>query len=197
MKVLYSVGLLALIAGTTISFQSCNKIKDELAKQIPDISFDGESATFTVPVMTATGTSSFIGWDTSTVVNINEVIEENAAGLGYSIDNFSTIKIDKITLHLSGTDESNNWTNFESAGAYFATDKSRANGKPDVMKTVEIADIAANQNKDVELSLTDTNLKDYFNGGDTRIYVLYSATPRRSTTHPMTVTATVKYTLIP
>jgi hypothetical protein len=193
-KVLYSLGLVAIVAGAAVSFQSCNKIKDEIKKNIDPIDYSQPSVTFNVPVVTTT--APFQGFDTATI-NMDQIIKDEA-GVDFSINDISTITINKVVLHLAGADATNNWTNFSDAGAYLNTDKGIAAGKNNILATVTVPDVVSNQYNDVVITGDNNlNLKDYFNGGNTKVYVLYAANARRQTTHPLTMTATLTYTIKP
>lgn len=174
--------------------QSCNKIKDAIAKNLGSFSWTQASMTFDVPVVSST--SQFAQYDT-VVVNIDQVIHDNA-GTSFSINDISKITINQIILHLNNADANNNWTNFSTASSIIATSKSNANGKSALIDSYSISDIPANQYNDIVLNgNSNVNIKDYFDGSATSVYYLVSAQARRATTIPLNVTVTVTYSFTP
>jgi hypothetical protein len=192
-KALLSLTLLAAVVAGSFSFQSCNKIKDEIAKHLDPFNASPSTVTFTIPVVAG---DNFSQYDSS-VVNIDQIIHDNA-GMDFSINNISEIDLSKITISLTDADEQNNWTNFSDATVLLSTDKSNAAGKTALVAMASIPDQESAKYADQVLTATNPiNLKDYFNGGNTTVYYLISANARRNTTHELTATMTIEYTLKP
>jgi hypothetical protein len=192
-KALLSLSLLAAVAVGTVSFQSCNKIKDEIAKHFDPFNATPSTVTFTIPVVVG---DNFSQYDSS-VVNIDQIIHDNA-GMDFSIDNISEINLSKVTISLSNADDENNWTNFSDATVLLSTDKSNAAGKSSLVAMTSIPDQESAKYSDQVLTATNPiNLKEYFNGGNTTVYYLISANARRNTTHELTATMAIEYTLKP
>jgi hypothetical protein len=194
-KVLYSLGLLAIVAGATVSFQSCNKIKDEIKGQINPFNFTQQDITLTVPALSGTDTSSQFA--TSVPLNISQVIaDNNTSGISVGYDDISSIKIKKITLTLvEGMSSTSNYTNYE--GIFFAanTDIGKAKNLSYQGVWAGIDDLTANQYAPVvlEFPAPQTNLKEYFTkDGNTNCEYYLQAAMRRSTV-PMKVRAVVEY----
>ncbi|HRO41481.1 MAG TPA: hypothetical protein PL009_01510 [Flavipsychrobacter sp.] len=188
-KLILSFGLLALVAGASFSLQSCNKIKDEIAKQIDPFNFTEQDITYDVPVLTMSGT--FVANDTDNI-NINQMIKDEA-GVDFNIDNVSSIKIKKITLSILNADNENNWTNAEAVAAGFQTKTGNANGKQIQIWARNINDVEAERFADQVIEPNDVNLKDYFNGSGEEVYYHISATARRATNKQLNVNAKIEY----
>jgi hypothetical protein len=79
-----------------------------------------------------------------------------------------------------------------------STDKSNAAGKSSLVAMTSIPDQESAKYSDQVLTATNPiNLKEYFNGGNTTVYYLISANARRNTTHELTATMAIEYTLKP
>ena len=194
-RALLSLGLLALVAGTTVSFQSCNKIKDEILKHIDAFTWTQADLTYEIPVLPSTDIYQS-PMDTFTL-NIDQIIKDNA-GIDFSIDDISTIKIKEITLKLDQTDDENNWTNFSMIEAWANTDKGIADNKGWLHGTATIANTeeAKYSEKVIHVS-DDINFKDYLNGGPTLARFYVKVQPVTATNHPMTLKFSVRYEFQP
>jgi hypothetical protein len=193
-KALYSLGLLALVAGTTVTFQSCNKIKEEIAKQINPINFSQQNVTLTIPAVSADSVNSN---HVNVPIDIEQLIKDNApSGSEAAYNLVKTIKIKKITLTIvEGQSATNNWTNFE--GIFFIANTTLGISKnlPNQGVWVTIGDEASNQFGPVVLEFPEphTNLKEYFDGsGKANADYFISAAVRRPTTE-MKVNAVIDY----
>ena len=190
-KALLSFGLLALVAGASVSIQSCNKIKDEIAKHIDAFTFTQAALTYDIPVL-ADQASWESGFETYTI-NVNEIIKEEA-GVDFDIDNISTIKIKEINIHLQNADAENNWTNFEQVEAWANTDKGMAAGKNDLYGKVT----TFTPYDDVKITVDQNiNFKDYLNGDATVVTYKIKTKAIDGTNHPLTAKVTVSYEFKP
>lgn len=188
-KALLSLSFLATIAAASFSIQSCNKIKDEIIKNIDPFNFTEQDITYGVPPITTTTT--FSTRDSGTI-NINQQIKDNA-GVDIDINKVSSIKIKKITLTILNADEENNWTNLETITAGFQTKTGTQNGKQEQLWTKNIADVAAEKYVPQVIEPADVNLKEYFNGDRETVYYIVSAKARRATTKELNVNAVIEY----
>lgn len=189
-KAAVAFALFGLISGASLSFQSCNKIKDEIAKQIDPFNFSSQSVTYTVPILTNTSEQSA----SETVnININELVKENA-GIDISIDNVTGIKVKSITMNIENADTENNWTNFDFVKATVQTATGSSHGKAPISWTKNIPDDAAQAFMPQVLQPADgINLKDYFVGDGENVTYTINVKARRATTKALTVNAVVEY----
>lgn len=189
-KLLFS---LMLIGGGAIAITSCNKIKDQILKNLNPFTKTFDVSFVVNPI---SGTDYNSGIQTQ-VININQLIKDNAGGLDVDIDNISEIKAKKVTLKLQDGDDANNWTNLQDIGFVFNTDKSISNSKPTLIWGFNVDDLASLKYSDIEIIPNDLNLKDYFNGDATNVNYVLQATARRPTTKPLNIIATVEYDFKP
>jgi len=188
-KVLITLGLIALVGGSSVSFFSCNKIKDEIAKQLDPFNFEEQNITYDLPVLTATGT--FTTEETSNI-NINQMIKDEA-GVDFDIDDVSSIKIKKITLTLLDATNESNWTNVESATVVMQTKTGKANGKPTLIASETIEDVESARFTPVVIEPNDINLKEYFNGDGEEVTYYLSGVARRPTDKTLKINAVIEY----
>ncbi|HYD22482.1 MAG TPA: hypothetical protein VEB40_13465, partial [Flavipsychrobacter sp.] len=80
-KVIYSLGMLALVATLTVPYQSCN-IKDKVIENlVENFDLDGGTITFDIPVIT--DTTGTVNGDTTMVdLNLDAKIKEVASSMG-------------------------------------------------------------------------------------------------------------------
>ena len=194
-KVLYSVGLLALVAGTTVMVQSCNKIKDEIAKQIDPFNFNHQNINLTVPEITSTMTYSSSGIDTADI-DLDKIIKDNA-GQNFGINNVQSLIIEKITVSILNHDANNNLSNFDTAKVYINSDQGIADKKNDIFVGAWVNSTTydpANQS----LTITgDPNLQmmDYLKGK--KVYYWFRVRAKKVTTKPLDINIKIDYKLQP
>lgn len=181
--------------GAMVMFASCNKIVDELKKNIKAFNYEAPQVTYTLPLLPAGNT--YNSEDQTYDLNINEIIDEYVSEVNVSLDDISKISINKITLSMEGGDEENNWTNFESATVKANTDKGVAEGKSDLTATTNIEDIESERYTDKIINFDDHNLKDYVNGEGTKVTYSLSAKARREVTKELKIHATIQYSFKP
>lgn len=186
---------LLIVAGSAAVFTSCNKIADEIKKNIK--AFDYEAATVTYDLPPIADGQEYQSEDQTYDLNINQIIKENISELNVTLDDISKISINKVTLRVEGGDDDNNWTNFESATVKTNTDKGRAEGKADLVASTDIADEESEKYSDKVIEFTDHNLKDYVNGEGTKVMYSISAKARREVTKELKIIATIEYTFKP
>lgn len=192
-KNLFSFGL--LLGAAALSFQSCDSIKDKVKTNITPFNFTQPEVTFEVPIVAST--QNYAPGPQTYVININQIIKDNAKGFEIDIDDITKIAFNKVTLQLLDGTEQSNWTNFEYAVVVFNTDKGKAAGKPDLFSLGGIEDISTEKYKDQVAEFNDINLKEYFNGGNTTINYTIDTKARRSTNKILKIKATIEYTFIP
>ncbi len=186
---LLSFALCALVSGTLFTVQSCNKIKDEIVKQIDPISFTRQDISYTVPGITTT--AEFSTNDTGNI-NINQLIKDET-GIDVNINKVSSIRIKKITLELKNADEENNWTNAEYIITGFQSKTGIQKGKQQLSWKKDIEDVESQKYAVQVIEPEHTNLKDYFNGDGEEVYYLISVKARRETKKELVMNATVEY----
>ncbi|HTN45896.1 MAG TPA: hypothetical protein VL098_06070 [Flavipsychrobacter sp.] len=190
-KLLFS---LALVAGGAVLLPSCKKIIDEIKKNINPFEHTVD-LTYTIPTLMQGQT--YNADEQTYILNVNDVINDNTEGLDVDIDDISSIKINKIVLTLENADAENNWTNLQTATAGVNSDKGRTAGKADIESTITVPDAEAERYTDKTFTFADHNLKDYLNGGDTKIYYSISAKARRAVTKELTIKAKIEYSFKP
>jgi|GEM_PF-1567729 len=185
-----------IIGGTMSLNTSCNKVVDQIKKNINPFNYTAPEVTYTLPEPIPSG-QEYISEEQTYDLNINQIIKDNVSDLNLSLDDFSKITINKVTLHIDNPDEENNWTNFESATVIANTDKGKAAGKPDLTATKEIPDTEAEKTSDKEITFADHNLKDYVNGDGTKVMYSIKAKARRDVNKELKIIATIQYSFKP
>jgi hypothetical protein len=190
-KALLSLSLLAAVAVGSFSFQSCNKIKDEIAKQIDPFNFTHQNINFTVPEITSTMTYTSSGIDTADI-DLDQIIKENA-GSSFGVNNIQSLVIDKITLTITNPDEHNNLTNFDSVQVYVNSDQGIQNGKNDIYAYAWVTDGAYDPNNQTLTITGDPNLQmmDYLKGN--KVYYWFRARARRTTDKELMINMKIDY----
>lgn len=192
-KLLFS---LLVVSGSATVFTSCNKIVDEIKKNINAFNYTAPEVTYDLPAI-AEG-QEYKSEDQTYDLNINQIIDENVGDdLNVTLDDISKISINKITLHMENGDDDNNWTNFESATVKANTDKGKSEGKADLTATTSIEDIESERYTDKVITFADHNLKDYVNGEGTKVTYSISAKARRAVTKQVKIIATIQYSFKP
>ena len=186
---------LMVLGGSMALFSSCNKIVDEIKKNINPFNYNAPEVTYTLPSLISGGDEykSEQTYD----LNINQIIDDNISELNVSIDDISKITISKITLHLENTNENHNWTNFEHVTLKANTDKGMAEGKADLTATKTIEDKDSERYTDKELTFADHNLKDYVNGEGSKAIYSIVAKARRDIDRELKLVATIQYSFKP
>lgn len=185
--------LILALAAITITTQSCNKVKEEILKQIDPFTYSQKNISFEIPAQPGAEPVEYVVPQQSETVNIGQVIKENS-GLGIDIDDFSAIYLKDVILQLKNGTDANNWTNLEYAEVEANTDKGIAAGKGWLKARADIANTEAERFSDKKLAFPSDNLKDYVSGSEeTKIYYRYKIKPRTNgTTEAMKIDATVE-----
>lgn len=183
--------MLVLFIGMNI-FQSCNKVKDAIISQIDPFNYSLNDVSFDIPAQPIALPLEYDTPEQTESVNINQVIHDNS-GIGFNINDFSSIMLKDATLHLTNGTASSNWTNIEFAEVQANTDKGLNAGKPWLIANLNIPSSASEQFSDKTLTFdNNVNLKDYVDGNGTVIHYKFRIKPRLGTTDVMHVVATVR-----
>jgi len=197
-KALLSLGLIVLVAGASISFQSCSKIKDELSKQIDPFNWSQQNLVVDVPVID--NTNEFSTGDLQESFSLDQIIKDNTpSNLNLSGNNVSSLKIDSIRLTILNPDAQNYFANFEYIKAVINTDKGRQAGKNNITVNVWANNIAWDPNRVQTIKISgDPNLElvDYFKGA-TKVFYKLTMKARNNTTKVLNVRADIDYRLVP
>lgn len=186
---------LLIVSGSAALFTSCNKIVDEIKKNINAFNYTAPDVTYSLP--TIPEGEEYKSEDQTYDLNINQIIAENVSELNVTLDDISQISINKITLRMEDADEENNWTNFESATVKANTDKGKTEGKADLTATTFIEDVDSEKYTEKVIAFADHNLKDYVNGEGTKVTYSISAKARRAITKEVKIIATIQYSFKP
>lgn len=187
----------ALAIGALACFPSCNKVKDEILKNIDPFTYAQEHVTFEIPAQPIVLPLEFTTPEQTETIYINQIIKDNS-GLNVNIDDFSYIKLKDATLKLMNGDAANNWTNIEYIEAQANTDKGLNTGKAWLVTRLDIPNDPAVKYSDKTLSFPDENLKDYVNGDEaTVVHYKWKVKPRLGTTINLNVDATIRYEFKP
>lgn len=187
--------LLAVLATGVLFNASCDKVKDKIKANINPFNYDQPEFSGSIPIVATA--QVYRSGDQTYVININQIITDNAGGVNINIDNISKITLQKVVLKLENGDDNNNWTNFEYAASVFNTDKGRNAGKPELYSLVGIDDLLTERFTDKEITFSDVNLKEYFNGTNTTVYYKIETKARRATTKELMVKAILTYKIEP
>lgn len=166
----------------SLVLSSCSAIKDKLNI---DIDMSSANVEFTIPIITAAGSSSF--GQTNIPVNIDSLIKANNAEL--AVGNIKSVKLKSCVVTMVDGDAANNFSALESCQASFFSNT----------KTTPVTVASVSGNPDVEaytLNLpvnTSIDLKDYFSASSFT-YSL-SGNARKTTSKEIHCTATIRYTL--
>ena len=183
-KVVYSLGMLALVAAVTVPYQSCN-IKDKVIENlVENFDLDGGTITFDIPIIT--DTTGTVNGDTTMVdLNLDAKIKEVASSLG--TNDIETINITECKLTINNSDANNDASNFKSATASLYSD---VNTTPVTISTN--GDVPNTPGTEITLTPATVNLADYMKTG-TKLYYYASAHMRKATTKVLNCTMKVKY----
>lgn len=197
----FSLGLLLLLTGITITLNSCDKVKDIIKGNIDPFNFSQQS--FVVVL----NPSDLQGDSIKTQVSRNNVdlqatINANLpSGITLKASDISQIKLNRITVAPeSGFNAQNNFTNLANLAVLFNTNVGLSKQLFPVGLFAEVPNTQANETQPLVFDYTasNTNLKDYFNlSGNTEVIHGISGKVRRPITQQMQVRVTVEYTIVP
>lgn len=193
-KFFFAFGFISLAAA--LSFQSCDKIKDEIVSHIDPFTYSQTGASFDIPAQPILLPLEYNSPEQTEFININQVIKDNA-GLDLNINDFSYIKLIDATFHLTNGTEDANWTNIDYAEVQANTDKGLNAGKPWLVANISIPNDPSQKYSDKMLTFPDQNLKDYLDGDGTVVHYKFKIKPRAGTATDMHVEAIVRYEFKP
>ncbi len=178
MRKALQMALGAIVLTTVFSLQSCDKITDVV--KTPDINFTGASADIVIPPTNDTTAQGEFA-ETEFTYDLDSMIKSQTGGVvGYSA--IKSVKITHIKLTLTDGSSTNNFANFQNAGAAFHTDANGGN-----YDSYEIAHIENNPdtyNTVLEPTVIDANedVKKYFNSKTRFTYLVFGKLRRPITT---------------
>ncbi len=177
----------AIFAASCFSFTSCNKV----ASVINAITVDWTTTDvdFTIPLVTDVTAQHSIGGG-SYSYNLDSLIKAKSANQ-LALANIDEVHLTKCVVTLHNSDATNNIANFESASATFST-----SNKTDVadIGSVSIPDVQASS---IEIPVNSSvNLRPYVAAsGTTTFNYNVNGKARRVTTHELTATVHVEYSI--
>ncbi|OJW81587.1 MAG: hypothetical protein BGO69_07260 [Bacteroidetes bacterium 46-16] len=179
------IALILTAAVLSVSLlQSCDKVKEEVKA---NVDLQSTEVSFDIPMINSTNDNTAMGTFSATI-NVDSIIKAANAKLGAG--NITSAKIKSMSIQLTNSDDSTNFSNLESCTASFSTD-----AKQDMIVIASVSnnpDVPASY---LELSPnTDLELKDYFNA--TTFNYTLTGKARRITGHSLHALATVKYGIL-
>jgi hypothetical protein len=185
MKIMFrSLGFVAVLALSTF-LPSCDKVKDAIRINIPTQTVNAD---FEIQIVSA-GVKQESGFHWG--INLDSTIKKSNPDLG--IGNIKQAKIKSIVLTLNNSDQANNWSNFSSAEAGFASNAGGTIGSYTTFASIpSIAESYSSTS--LEIPVSDIDFKDQFNA--TIFYYKLMATARKSTSKVLTGTATIKFDVV-
>jgi hypothetical protein len=198
-RALLSLGLLAIVAGATVSFQSCNKIKDEIMKNIDPFNFSQQSFELTIDPVNADSINTGV---VTTNINLQDSINKYVpSGLSLLVSSVKEVRLVKVTVSpVSGFTAENNFTNVSDVAAMFNTNIGLNKQLWPVGIWTQIADNAASQFQPLVFDYTQSkpNIKEYFStSGATEVKYYLKGKLRRPITQQMKVNVSVEYQIVP
>lgn len=109
MKKISLFTLSAFIMAFLFSATSCNKIKDAVAQNIPDITYNDDKPVIIIPASSSTAQQSALGQFT---FDLNQYVKDNAGGSGIDFSAIKHIYVKSINATLLNGDADNNFSNF-------------------------------------------------------------------------------------
>ena len=176
-----------------VSLSSCEKIKNEIVSNIDPFLYSSVTS-FEIPALAAP--FEYTAPEQTETIHINDIIKDNA-GLNLNINNFSSIALKDIRLHLKNGTNADNWADFEYLNVEANTDKGISAGKPWLKSSISIPNNATERFSDKMLVFVNANIKDYIDGEATTVHFRLSAKTRSVITNPMQIDATIDYEFKP
>ncbi|MBS1781956.1 MAG: hypothetical protein JSS78_02710 [Bacteroidetes bacterium] len=202
-KAILSLGLMA-IAGSMISLQSCNKVKDAVLKNINPFDFSMQSFVVNVDP-TPSGMDSLNTGAVSTKLNLQDSINKYIpSGLSLSLNDVKEVRLKTVTVSpetgFTGGSTGNNFTNISDVAALFNSNVGASAGLQNIGQWLNIPQSSEREMQPLvfDYSSNPVNLKNYFNtSGETEIRYFLRGKLRRAVTAPLQVRVTVQYTIVP
>ena len=181
---------LAIAVVATLGAQSCDKIKNDIAKNAATPFDYTASVDISVPASSDTTAAATLGTKTIST-NFDSIISAASGGFA-SFSSISSIKITSVVFTItSGSDVNNNFANFEYIGAVF-------NRHDNTTTAYTIADASTNTDVysiNLNLPIVDAtkDVKQYLDGSGATLDYLVVGKLRRKTTANLNVHVDLTY----
>ena len=175
-----------------LSLSSCNKIKDAIASNIPDLTYEDNNVTINVPASSNTSQQTAFGY---VQFDLNQYIKDHAGGSGIGFNNVKHVYVKEINAQVINGDANNNFQNltFTTASSPVLVFNTTADYST---ATVIGGGLTTPPADPYNLSLPVTNNADFLshiNGKDWAYGLAYKLA--KPTTKDLQVKLTVKYTV--
>jgi hypothetical protein len=190
-KILTASLIIATFLGLTSFFTSCNKIKDAVAQNVPDITYEDDKPIITIPASSNTAPQSSLD---NITFDLNDYVKNNAGGSGIDYSYVKHVYIQSINATIINGDANNNFNNF----VYTSTSNPiiAFNTTPDYATATQIGSYTTKPTDPYNVTFPVSNNTDILShiNGKNWVY-LYAYQLSKPTTKAMQIKLDVKYTL--